>query len=101
MCKSKGMASTARYMLVPLTPSKTYARIRARLWGAPRCCVSSRYRRAHCCKSVAESAEVRLRTKLRNHRMLTLMAELVGLNDALLAAVRFWERVSSGTPASC
>ena len=38
------------------------------------------YRRAHCCNDVANSAAVRLITKLRNQSELTQMAYLGGEN---------------------
>ena len=51
------------------------------------------YRRAHCCKDVANRAHETLMTKLKNHNEFTQMAYLGGENGGGLAEGEGWMRV--------
>ena len=80
MCRRVGNASTAQGRCNLLMPSAKKERIRARLWGPYRGWVILTYRRTHCLRRVARSAQARLIVKLRNQSELTQMAYFGGEN---------------------
>lgn len=63
-----------------MTPSVRNSRIRTSLSRMFRACAIVRYERAHCCDKIANRADARLMTKLRNQSELTQMADAVGEN---------------------
>src|SRR6266851_6120207 len=80
ICSNAGNAATAQGRCSFSIPSAKNARMRARLCGLYRGCVTLRYRRAHCCSDGASRADVRLITRLENQSVLYEMADLGGLN---------------------
>ena len=78
-CSRVGNASTAQETCHLSTPLKKNARSRARLCGLYRDdCVILMYRRAHLCINVANIAQVRLITRLKNQSEFTQMADFEG-----------------------
>src|SRR6266702_972138 len=80
-CKIVGNASTTLGRRRLSTPSEKKARIRPRVCGLDRGCVSLIYRRTHCCNNVASKAHVRLMAKLKNQSELTQMAYIGGVKE--------------------
>jgi hypothetical protein len=79
MWSRKGMASTIFRIWKFVMPLKRYVRTRPRCWGEPLSWEYCRYSRAHCWTSVDTSAQVKLRKRLRNMRILMRIAIPEGL----------------------
>src|SRR6266850_2803475 len=98
-CRRMGNASTAQGRCSLSTPSAKNARICTRLCGLYRGWVTFMYRRAHCCSNVANSAQVRPITKLRNHSELTQTAYFGGENgmdgSGSMEGIRMWDPLES------
>ena len=80
-CSRVGNASTAQETCHLSIPSEKNSRSRALLCGLYRDdCVIPMYRRAHLCMNVANIAQVRLITRLRNKSEFTQMVGFEGEN---------------------
>src|SRR6266702_4545147 len=103
MDKCRDMASNwrSRYSWNLLRPLNINVRKRARSYGAPRPCVSARYRRVHCWISVAPTEQAKQIIILQNHATLTRTTKVVGLNGSLLSAVMLLRGIPLEMLKSC